>query len=275
VSSIVEYNLSFIVDTKVPLTAFSGVFVYRMFLTLISSIDSILAEELHGSKKFKPISCYPVYINNRLIKHGVLVPNRVYSTKVIILSEDVNLKFARALLDTCVESIDLPACCVKVKNISLKITSFDQILEEASKTEINDEFTIVFQTPCQLGKLTKFKKKPIFRLFPDSYYLLRNIYNYWNAYSNTVFTEDFLEWVNENIFEKKYKLLTEPVYLGEGRITVGFTGKCTYGIADSNKEYLKKLTALLNFAQHVGIGKHRSIGMGRIRWSFLENKNQS
>ncbi|RLE99128.1 MAG: hypothetical protein DRJ63_06245 [Thermoprotei archaeon] len=263
VSDLVEYSISFTVDRKVPLTAFSGVFVYRLFLTLVSQVDSLLAEDLHGSRKFKPISCHPVYFDSRIIKRGTLFPNRVYSTKVLILSEDVNLKFARALLDTSFENIILPACVVKVEKIGLRISSFRQILSEAEKTVFTRGFTIVFKTPCQLGKLT-YRKTPIFRLFPDPYYVLRNLYNYWNAFTETPISEDFLKWVDENIHEEKFSLVTEPVYLGEGRVTVGFTGHCAYRVRDSGREYLKALAALLFFGEWVGVGKHRSIGMGRV-----------
>jgi len=257
------------VDRSFPLTSFSGVFVYKLALTALARINSVLADDLHSPKPFKPIVCSGVRVGGKLLRHGAIMkPEVTYSTKIALL-DDVAFK---ALLKSMFSkmSVRIPAANVFISSAEVEVKNLQSLIGE-SDLRIK-KFRVDFLSPTQLGKAVQIKDtKPIFRLFPDPSSLFRNLARYWNAFSREkIDVEKLVFWIENRVHECAYSLRTVPVVLGESRRTIGFMGYCEYEIRDYEQEEIKWLLTLLKFSKYAGVGKHRALGMGEVDIKYLE-----
>ena len=265
------WRLTLVVDREVPLTAYAGVFAYTLALKILRDYDQLASERLHEQElPFKPLALSPLMSAKGNVPR-VLKPEVKYSLELYIFHPEYEMIFHKAITERIAEIIHLPACNVAIVEAELMLRQWDDLRKEASELVesimADRKFRLNFITPCQLGRLTRSRKrKPLFRLFPDPPSIIRSLARHWNAFSEIKLDADkIIEWSEEELFERAYRLRTKAIPLGEGRTTVGFIGWCEYEFRNIEKDIAQDLATLLKYAEIAGVGKHRTLGMGRVR----------
>ena len=267
------WKLTIIIDREVPLTAYAGVFAYTFALKILRDYDQLASERLHEQElPFKPIALAPL----RDVKGNVpriLKPGVKYTFELYIFNPEYEIIFQNAITERITKTINMPACNATIVEAELLFKQWSELCKEgeknAEKLIENKKFKVHFITPCQLGRLTRNRKrKPLFRLFPDPPSIIRTLARHWNAFSEIKIDADkIIIWSEEELFERAHNLKTRAIPLGEGRTTVGFVGWCEYEFRDIEKDIAQVLATLLTYAEMAGIGKHRTLGMGRVKVS--------
>jgi len=225
---------------------------------------------------FKPISVSPVYLDSRpLLKFSNessilhLQPERQYSfTCSMIVGEDLPIHEVISLERSEVEEV-FGAKAV-LEQVKIDIKKFSSLGLGRPKGLRMD-----FTSPVllQLPSFRRFKRGR-YVLFPLPSLIISSLVDHWNANcdSNMLIKRPaFLSmYANYLMMESAYSLRPVTIVYDEKKKVRGFMGWVFYDLRKCrNNLSFKRIMALLDYAQYVGVGKSRATGFGQVRVSCI------
>lgn len=222
-------------------------------------------------KTLKPISVSPLFYDGRpLIKLKgenqtlTLRNGCVYSFSCsLIPSQDFMLDELVSLERSVIN--DVFGASVVIRSIRLEVKRYDSFgFKKPSAIKLN------FLTPVLL-QLPRFKgyKTSRYLLFPIPSLLISSLVEHWNSNSDPsayIKNPYYLSYYSYYaLVEADFNLRPATVVYDEKRLIRGLLGWVLYDLRRSkNTPSLKRLLALLDYAQYVGVGKSRATGFGQV-----------
>lgn len=137
------------------------------------------------------------------------------------------------------------------------------------KTKSVKNFKIEFLEPTYFNTS---RSNNVIRL-PIPELLFNNLLNLWNEFYDGIEKfqkEDFVDWINKNIFISSLKIKTKAKEMGENVPAVGIIGWVNFKISKNNSNYAKYVDCLCKFGELTNIGGSRTAGLGVIKYIGLD-----
>ncbi|MDN5363461.1 MAG: CRISPR-associated endoribonuclease Cas6 [Eubacteriales bacterium] len=137
----------------------------------------------------------------------------------------------------------------------------------AEGKEKEDLFLSLFAAPLeeitlQVVTPAAFKTGDFFLPLPVPRLIVENLLRRWNAWLEPAIPEEFLTWVERNLYLTRCKVNTTKT--GAEGVLVGFTGSFTLRVKNAEAKENCYLSTLLRFAALAGIGVKTAMGMGSV-----------
>lgn len=271
-------TLEFMPESTITIEGFTSI-VSRAIFKSIQDYEVNVSNFISNSLSNFTIS--PVMINNKPVykfrNSGKKIPpvllygGKTYTFYVSFLSEDSGYELQELLNKHISSGWRLSLYNSNIFLTSSQINSID--LNELS-VELTGDFRIDFMTPTQFViKPPITTTKSWFRLFPLSHTLISSIASHWNKH-----VPDEMKIDTKNISKIAYSYIHEAgYYLKPVTITIfkennhkhvirGFVGWCVYKVDEKLSSDEQKIIAkLLAYAEFIGVGKGKEIGLGMIK----------
>lgn len=255
-------KIEFVLLNKAPLAlrGFTGELTLALVLRWISSVDSIMAANLHNSKKPKPLSVSPLYIGPTPHFRG---------TKIVGTGHEIRF-YASCSSEVCNALLE-----GALRGGSSRLGNTDVELLEAGVTSIEvphgeppNKMTLEFLTPTRFAKKPILRRKrPYFDFCPTPFNVARSAYIHWRiAFGNppSPSPRGLLKWVYNYVYmADMYGRVAAAVL--KGRPQLGFVGRAVYEIKSESEKRKREFWALLQYAELMNVGTSRSIGFGHFR----------
>lgn len=262
--------------SPIPPAYLTGKHLHALFLTLVSSVDRSLGNQLHEQKAEKAFTLSPLQISPSQSAARSSLPQRLrwdYTQPIpagtdcwwrISLLDDnlfqhlhplwLNLNPAHAWhlgpADLHITSVlGTPQSTQPWANFS----SYAQLYEQAS--DDTRQLTFVFCTPAT------FRQGKYDSALPTRECVFKSLLSRWNRYSGLSFTDELIE----ALFPSFFDIQTELVHHPDGK-WAGCVGTVSYRIlGEVSAEQIKQANALADFAVYSGVGRKTPMGMGMVR----------
>ncbi|MHA1375984.1 MAG: CRISPR system precrRNA processing endoribonuclease RAMP protein Cas6 [Promethearchaeota archaeon] len=103
--------------------------------------------------------------------------------------------------------------------------------------------------------------------------MFSNLTNLWNGIFEKILKiekDEFMNWVNLNVFVSSYKIRTKTKEFGKAVPAVGIVGWVNFRILVNNLIYTKLIDLLCQFGQLTNLGGSRTAGLGVIKYLPLK-----
>jgi CRISPR-associated endoribonuclease Cas6 len=254
-------------ETLVPPSM--GQVLHAFFLDSARSLDPDLAEKLHAAHSIKPFTVSQLngrvtYEDNR----WRLYPGVAYTFRITSVSPELSVWLKERWASSLPEEVMLAGARLAVNGYTFNhmehpwagISSYEEIYNEAvSRTTVANKLTLEFSSP------TTFRTAGSNYPLPDPQKVFLNLLQKWNYYSPIHLGDNYVEFIQDNVFPSAHKLQTRIMHFDKYK-QVGFTGTCSYGIRKQKEDILiRVLHMLAEYAFYAGIGYKTTMGMGQGR----------
>lgn len=238
-----------------------------LFLELVRSFDPVLASRLHTEAEVKPFTVSP--LGGKLERTGdklAVLPDETYSLRLTLLDEHLLgdaiyslLKLPQGLrlnLDKAAFSL----VAVAATPMDSPEAAFTRYSDIAGKANDSRRLTLNFLSPVAFR--SKGKRNVV---FPEAGLVFGSLLTKWNAFSAVKFEDSIKDTFPECIVPSQYRLETRILDFVTYK-EIGFEGVCSYTINSGvNKEAVRQINALADFAFYSGVGAKTTMGMGQTR----------
>lgn len=297
--------LNLLPESPIPPGFTSGKHLHALFLSLVSSVDAEMGNQLHANQSNKSftLSTLQVVLNSankhtyqhskpsphsklktqhsKLLKwhhHNPITPGTLCWWRISLLDDRLFTRLNRLWLNLN------PHHPWHLGPANLHITSilgtpqstqpwanfcnYQQLYEHASETE--RKLTLQFYTP------TAFRQAKYDSAMPTPERVFSSLLRRWNHYSGIEISPDILAAVRPSYFDIRTEVVKDPreQFQHTGAKTsfcnhfTGCVGKVTYQILGQvDVLMIKQLNALADFALYAGVGRKTTMGMGITRRS--------
>jgi len=246
-----------------PLTL--GRALQALFLKLVSTQNSRLAEELHAPARFKPYTISPLR-GQLLAENGGLLARAGQRYWLRITSIDEKLSQTILTLDRHLpDRINILKNIFDVSGTALNpvqlpwavTTTYGSLYNQAGTAESDIDFEFSSPTTFRSGKINT--------PFPLPGLVFGSLIKKWNFFAPSPVSIDLISLVEEQVLLSRYELKTHMLDYNDKR-QVGFEGKCKFVLPDSGDNGLSAVINLLaDFAFFAGVGAKTTMGMGQAR----------
>ncbi|NJR53089.1 MAG: CRISPR-associated endoribonuclease Cas6 [Leptolyngbyaceae cyanobacterium CSU_1_3] len=249
----------------------TGKHLHALFLTLVSSVDQELGDQLHAQTTDKAFTLSPLQVANRqsrghtlqwehsqAIAAGTpcwwrisLLDDRLFSRLTQLwLNLNPSQPWHLGSADLLITSIlGTPQSTQPWANFA----TYTQLYEQASESDRQLDF--VFCTP------TAFRQMQFDSALPTRDLVFNSLLRRWNQHSDFVFPEGLVECVFPSFFE----IRTEIVADSRSKF-IGCVGSINFRIlGEADSTVIRQINALADFALYSGVGRKTPMGMGMIR----------
>ncbi|MEM6253908.1 MAG: CRISPR-associated endoribonuclease Cas6 [Cyanobacteria bacterium P01_D01_bin.156] len=269
--------ISLVSESTIPHQYLRGHYLYRLFLALVSAVDSNLSQTLQTKPAFtlSPLQISPQSpaITNNL---KFLMPQQqgTVSFTNTSIPAGAHCWWRISLLDdTLFAHISPRLAKVAARQpwylgpSRLHITNFlptnipewtnhasySQLYQQASDRHL--EMTLKLLTPavfCQGNQ-----ESPL----PTRDAIFHGLRKCWNRYSGLVFAPNTIAPISAKTFDLK----TVPMAVGNNETTVGCLGAIAFQISPTADPLtIKRINALVSFSRYCGIGQKTTLGLGLV-----------
>lgn len=281
--------INLVSESTIPFQYLRGHHLHRLFLALVSAVDSKLGQSLQAYPAFtlSPLQlasyCQPRVARN-LKSHNLkfLLPRQQLETTTfkvadssipagshcwwrISFLDDTLFAHISPRLERAVASQPwylgparlhitnfLPANIPEWSSHS----SYQTLYEQASDTNRQLTFQLVTPAVFRQGE----QESPL----PTREAVFHGLRKCWNRYSGLVFAPDTIT----SITAKTFNLRTVSQPIGKNETVIGCLGDLTFQISDTTDPLIiKRINALTNFSRYCGIGQKTFLGLGTVRSS--------
>ncbi|NJL00725.1 MAG: CRISPR-associated endoribonuclease Cas6 [Spirulinaceae cyanobacterium RM2_2_10] len=269
--------LNFVPRSPIYPNFLTGRHLHALFLTLVSSVDGELGNQLHAQKQQKAFTLSPVQVERQSIvkrsdqgdqqgtalswQHSRPIPaGAACWWRVSLLDEALFGHLASLWLDLNPEqpwhlgAADLVVTSVLGTSQSRQpwaaSCSYRELYARAS--DCHRDLTLAFCTP------TAFRQGNYDSALPTRDCVFRSLLNKWQRYSDLPMDAEAIA----SLFPSYFDIRTELVADSRSKF-IGCVGTVTYKIlGDVSPEWIRQLNALADFAIYAGVGRKTPMGMG-------------
>ncbi|MBE9078961.1 CRISPR-associated endoribonuclease Cas6 [Romeria aff. gracilis LEGE 07310] len=278
--------LNLLPQSPIPPGFTSGKHLHALFLSLVSTVEPELANQLHANQGNKAFTLSPLQVSppphpsthppihwNHLQS---VPPNTPCWWRISLLDDRLFSRLNPLWLNLNPQHpwhlgpADLHITSILGTRQSTQpwanFSSYGQLCEQASEQE--RKLILQFCTP------TAFRQGKYDSAMPTPERVFGSLLRRWNAYSGQDFPKAILESLQPSYFEIRTQLATDPrsQFQHTGAQTspcnqfMGCVGKVTYQILGRvDTEAVKQLNTLANYAFYAGVGRKTPMGMGMSR----------
>ncbi|MCU0551923.1 MAG: CRISPR-associated endoribonuclease Cas6 [Leptolyngbya sp. Prado105] len=244
----------------------SGKHLHALFLTLVSSVDQDLGNQLHEQKTEKAFTLSPLQVHRHRVQwehQKAISPDTACWWRISLLDDGLfghltplwlNLNPAQAWH---LGSADLSVTSILGTAQSAQpwanFSSYVQLYEQASDRDRQITFQICTPATFRQGQYDS--------ALPTRDCVFQSLLNRWNRYSGMPFEAGVLECLFPSFFEIRTELVNHPA--GKWAGCVGTVSYRILGNVDAIA--IQQLNALADFAMYAGIGRKTPMGMGMVR----------
>ena len=285
--------LNLLPESPIPPGFTSGRHLHALFLSLVSTVDAEMGDQLHANQGNKSFTLSPL----QLLKQHRRQPQNLAKSPLQWtyrqpISSGTPCWWRISLLDDRLFGrlnqlwLNLnPEKPWHLGPANLHVTSilgtpqstqpwadfcnYEQLYEQASDQE--RKLTLQFYTP------TAFRQSKFDSAMPTPDRVFGSLLRRWNYYSGLEFSLEILEFLRPSYFDIRTEVATDPrsQFQDTGAKTyacnqfTGCVGKVTYRILGQvDATTLKQLNTLADFALYAGVGRKTPMGMGVTRRIF-------
>ncbi len=293
--------LNFLPNSPIPPGFTSSKYLHALFLSLVSSVDREMGNNLHANERNKSFTLSPLQVlpsprPKPIPKHSKLkIKNSNQHSKLLTwyharpIAPGTPCWWRISLLDDRLfsrltplwlnlnsqQSWHLGPTNLHITSILgtpqtsqpwANFCSYAQLYEQASETD--RKLTLQFYTP------TAFRQGKYDTALPTPDRVFSSLLRRWNHHSGLEFSPDIVTVIQTSYFDIHTEIVTDPraQFQHTGATVnlenqfIGCIGKVTYQVLDCIEgQTLKQINALADFALYAGVGRKTSMGMGMAR----------
>ncbi|WP_414566145.1 MULTISPECIES: CRISPR-associated endoribonuclease Cas6 [unclassified Anabaena] len=248
----------------------TGRHLHALFLTLINSVDSNLADYLHSSNADKAFTLSPLQIQRQdKLHHQTLQFSHQKPIaagtpcwwRISLLDDTLFSKLTGLWLNLNPKhpwhlgSANLHITSIQGTSQSTQpwanACTYKQLYEQASDRTLN----FIFATPIS------FRQGGYDNVLPIKESVFNSLLNRWNKYSGIEISAISIE----SIYPSAFNINTEVISNYESKF-IGCVGGISYRILGNVESiHIKQINALADFALYAGLGRKTTMGMGMVR----------
>jgi CRISPR-associated endoribonuclease Cas6 len=254
------YTVMLELPKPVRLRTFSGEVARALFLNMLDSAESGLAEEAHG-EDLSPYSVSPFLTRDgRTLPYSI--PAGLVKFRVSALSQKVADAMAKYLVEGGTRRMEVRVYGVEAVLVGVRLSSF------VATQDSNTRFAVIFRTP------TAFRTKlGIYVVYPSPFHLLKGLAKLFKKYEDpTLPYRSYLRWLQADgvVLETYDRLQVHRVPDSHGWWR-GFTGRAVYQVPEQRHDpkMVRLTNLLLNYASFANVGKNRTAGYGFVSYRPL------
>lgn len=246
-----------------------GQVLHAFFLNQVRNLDAGLAEELHASSSIKPFTLSPLwgkvaFEDNR----WRLFPGEEYTFRVTSIAPDLSSWLQEKAGELIPPGVELAGARLDVDS-----WTFDaQENPWAGTTSYAEIYNSIVSSPKAGNRIQlKFLSPTTFRSggrnypLPDPQKVFLNLLQKWNRYSPVNLGDNYIKFIEENVFPSGYGLQTRIMHFDRYK-QVGFTGSCTFGVRQQNDDIMVKVLHMpADYTFYAGVGYKTTMGMGQAK----------
>ncbi len=250
-------------------------FTAKVSKTILNMFSELYRKLSERENSFKPIAVTPLYRGEQAL----------FKTKkdhnLIMLEEGAYYRFSASIVTdeaTTVNELislsnpmvgDVFSSPISIEKVKIEVRDFESFgFNKPSAIKISFETPVLLQLPSK----KRYMSGRHF-LFPIPSLMIGSLIEYWNrhcparmlvknAYYLTVYS-------NYALREADFEITPVTVLYDESRLIRGFVGWVLYDLRVArNTRSLRKILALLDYAQYVGVGRSRAAGFGQIKLKY-------
>lgn len=282
--------LNLLPESPIPPGFTSGKHLHALFLSLVSSVDADMGNQLHANQANKSFTLSPLQLlrqhrgqpkdsvdaNLRWTYRKPISPGTSCWWRISLLDDGLfgrlnqlwlnlnpNQPWHLGPADLHITSIlGTPQSTQPWANFS----NYQHLYEQAS--EQDRKLTLQFYTP------TAFRQGKYDSAMPTPDRVFGSLLRRWNHYSGMEFSTDILDAVQPSHFDIRTEVATDPrsqfhhtgAKINPCNQFTGCVGKVTYQVLGNvDTVTLKQLNTLADFALYAGVGRKATMGMGMCR----------
>ena len=274
--------LNLLPQSPIPPGFLTGRHLHSLFLSLVSSVDRSLGDELHKNQANKAFTLSPLQTTKRQqtnvrYQYRKPIPGDTPCWWRIALLDDTlfsNLQKLWLNLNP-IKAWHLGPADLQITSILgtaqstqpwANFCNYAQLYEQASATE--RKLTLQFCTP------TAFRQRKYDTTFPTAELTFGSLLRRWNQHSKIEFPQEILEPIFPSAYTLKTEIVRDPRSQFEhtGAKTdprhqfIGCVGQVTFQILGHVELHtIRQINTLADYALYAGIGRKTTMGMGMGR----------
>jgi CRISPR-associated endoribonuclease Cas6 len=242
--------------------------LHAWFLDQVRQLDPELSAYLHDGESEKPFSLSA--LEGQLLPSGKqlqLIPNQIYQWHVNALSQPV-VQLLEQWLTQRPPTLDLKGVPLEIKKVRIAHppTTYTQLLQFPLKKHATVNFSFISPT--------SFRRKGHHFPLPVPVNLFHSYLRRWNDFSGMpVEQEAFLDWIDEAVVIRQYKLESVKVAAGKRGSVTGFVGVMSLGLSQAavaKADFCQIFYALAQLAPYCGTGHKTTFGLGQTCSGWVE-----
>jgi CRISPR-associated endoribonuclease Cas6 len=264
--------IRFTPEESCALPASTGNYVHGLFLTLVKSQDSALAESLHDDDRAKPFTVSPVFGDLVPLGRGnnSLIPGKNYWMRFTLLDDTLSGVMLPALTQAKGETFMLGGRTMRVTEVCLDSAS-DDWAGMSSHEQIYNRYIVRQEGICSRLSLhfltpTTFRKDRHNIILPQPATVFYSTLEKWNTLSGLPLDDaGFLDWLNHSCVVSRYEIKTRMWDFDKYKY-IGMVGEVEF--TDLSKEetvWCALWNMLADYLFWAGAGAKATMGMGMAR----------
>lgn len=249
---------------------------HGLFLRLIQSADPQLSKRLHDRDERKPFTVSGVRSTAARGQESAAERDAELHLRVTLLGDELVGPFLEPVLRQLGYEVDLGAWRLGDLSVSIKgvigrrdeypvtgRTDFGTLLKEAS-TDRQVELSFVSPTAFSLGRGSEGRRR--MELMPLPGLVFGSLLSKWNEFAPDGLYLD-PEWrsvVEDACVAAEFSLRTERFRFPR-HVQAGCVGSCRYEVMSDDRDTLRLVNTLADFAFYAGVGYKTTMGMGQAR----------
>jgi len=242
--------------------------VSKTILTKVSQLYRRVSEH----EEYKPVAVTPIYRGNQALF------KTKDSSHFMMLEEGTQYSFTASIISDEAASFDelislgsplidgIYGSTISLESVKIEVKGFDSFgFNKPSAIKISFETPVLLQLPSGKRKMSGRHF-----LFPIPSLMIGSLIEYWNRHcppSMLVKNPSYLRvYSNYVLRESDFEIRPVTVLYDESRLIKGFLGWVLYDLRIArDTSSLRKILALLDYAQYVGVGRSRATGFGQLK----------
>jgi CRISPR-associated endoribonuclease Cas6 len=242
--------------------------LHGLFMNLVADANPPLADQLHRPMPVKPFTVS--MLQGPLLRRGgqrLASPDEVYRVRYTVLADEVFAALSHILLDKYLyhEPVDIDGQPFEITQVAVEPRQSRGWAGLASYEQLYDEAAMERRIRLHFASPTTFRTGDVNLVFPLKYNVFGSYLRKWKAFSPVSLSADLLDFVADHVVAERHRLETKVVSYNRRAQYNGFVGMCQYRILADDRDMIREVNALADFALFAGTGQKTTQGLGQTK----------
>jgi len=242
--------------------------LHGLFMSLLADANPKLADRLHSPMPIKPFTVS--MLRGRLLCQGnqrLASPDEKYWVRYTVLAEEVFAALSHILLGKYLyqEAVDIDGQPFEITEVAVEPRQSQGWARLATYEQLCDQAATERRIRLHFASPTTFRTGDVNLLFPLKTSVFGSYLRKWEAFSPVSLSTDLLDFIAEHVVAERYRLETKVVSYNRRAQYNGFVGTCQYRILADDRDGIRQVNALADFALFAGTGQKTTQGLGQTK----------